>query len=65
MKAIAIVFISLLFCIGMNILIRNRIEKNLKDSVIDLNLKYQELKDQDDQLIVMSWKDVCFVKEVE
>jgi len=31
----------------------------------DEYLKYQELKDQDDQLIVMSWKDVCFVEEVE
>jgi len=28
-------------------------------------LKYQEFKDNDKNLIVMSWQDVCFVEEVE
>jgi co-chaperonin GroES (HSP10) len=27
-------------------------------------LKYQEFKDNDENLIVMSWQDVCFVEEV-
>jgi co-chaperonin GroES (HSP10) len=28
-------------------------------------LKYQEFKDNNENLIVMSWQDVCFVEEVE
>jgi co-chaperonin GroES (HSP10) len=31
----------------------------------DEYLKYTEFKDNDEKLIVMSWKDVCFVEEVE
>lgn len=31
----------------------------------DEYLKYQEFKDNDENLIVMSWQDVCFVEEVE
>jgi len=34
--------------------------KNYKDEY----LKYQEFKDNDENLIVMSWQDVCFVEEV-
>jgi len=30
----------------------------------DEYLKYQEFKDNDENLIVMSWQDVCFVEEV-
>ena len=31
----------------------------------DEYLKYQEFKDNDQKLLVMSWKDVAFVQEVE
>ena len=31
----------------------------------DEYLKYQEFKDNDQRLLVMSWQDVCFVEEIE
>ena len=31
----------------------------------DEYLKYQEFKDNDQRLLVMSWQDVCFVEETE
>ena len=31
----------------------------------DEYLKYQEFKDNDQRLLVMSWQDVCFVAEQE
>jgi len=31
----------------------------------DEYLKFKDLKDGDERIIVMSWQDVCFVEEVE